>query len=129
MKSWQTPYLRRFLLGMAGYVLLLPLALLLVRGEWMQNTAVAILIMLLPALPLFYAIAASVANVRAQDELQQRIHLEAILITALLTGGLTFSYGLLESAGLVPDLPLVLVAPFMIAIWGIANVLVARRYR
>lgn len=129
MKFWQTPYLRRFLLGMAGYVLLLPLALLLVRGEWMQNTAVAILIMLLPALPLFYAIAASVANVRAQDELQQRIHLEAILITALLTGGLTFSYGLLESAGLVPDLPLVLVAPFMIAIWGIANVLVARRYR
>lgn len=129
MKFWQTPYLRRFLLGMAGYVLLLPLALLLVRGEWMQNTAVAILIMLLPALPLFYAIAASVANVRAQDELQQRIHLEAILITALLTGGFTFSYGLLESAGLVPDLPLVLVAPFMIAIWGIANVLVARRYR
>ncbi len=56
------------------------------------------------------------------------MNLEAVLITTFLTGGLTFSYGLLESAALVPDLSMTFIAPLMIAIWGLANAYVSRRY-
>ena len=69
-----------------------------------------------------------VNNVRQQDELAHRIHVESILITALLTAVTTLSYGLLEAAELVPPLPMIVVAPFMIIVWGITNQLIASRY-
>jgi hypothetical protein len=88
----------------------------------------AVFVALLPVLPFAFAMTAVVAQVRELDEMKQRIHLEAVLITALLTGGLTFSYGLLQSAGLVPDLPLIWITPLMIVVWGVANAVVTRRY-
>jgi hypothetical protein len=129
MNDPQRRYLRRFILGMVGYIILLPASLLLIRGERLDNTTVAVVIGLSPMIPFLYAMSAVVGNVRQQDELQRRIHLEAVLITALLTGSLTFSYGLLEAAELVPDLPMTVVAPFMIIVWGLANALISRRYR
>ena len=111
---------------MLGYAILLPASLLLLRDENI-NPAVAIVVALVPVLPFLYVMAAVVGNVREQDEYQRRIHLEAVLITALLTGGLTFSYGLLESAGLVRDLPMTVVAPFMILVWGAVFAVISRR--
>jgi hypothetical protein len=128
MKEWQQPYLWQFIGGMIGYAILLVISLLVIGSEMVENTAVSILITLIPMLPLLYAIAAVVRNVRQQDELAQRIHLEAILITALITGGITFSYGLLEAASFVPSLPMTVVAPFMIIVWGVANNLISRHY-
>lgn len=129
MNDQQRLYLRRFIVGMLGYVILLPVSLLLIRGDRLTSPVVAIVVALIPMIPLLYAMAAVVGNVRQQDELQRRIHLEAVLITALLTAGLTFSYGLLESAELLPDLPMTVVAPFMIAVWGVTNTIISRRYR
>lgn len=129
MKDWKRPFLIRFVGGMVGYAILLVAALLAVGSKWVVNTAVSVIVILFPMLPLLYAMTAVVNNIRQQDELIQHIHLESILITALLTGGLTFSYGLLEAAELVPSLPMVIVAPSMILIWGITNNLISRRYR
>ncbi len=128
MKDSESKHLRRFVAGMLGYVILLPASLLLLNSGRVGNTAVAVIVALLPVLPFLYAMAAVIGNVRQQDEMQRRIHLEAVLITTLLTGAATFSYGLLESAELVPELSMVFVAPFMIALWGITNTLVSRRY-
>ena len=121
-------YVKQFIAGMLGYVILLPASLLLLRNENLTGTALAVVVALVPVLPFLYAMAAVVGNVREQDEYQRRVHLEAVLITALLTGGLTFSYGLLESAALVPDLPMTVVAPFMILVWGAAFAIIFRRY-
>lgn len=128
MVDWQKKQLRRFLLGMAGYIVLLPISLTLIGSGRLHNTTAIVVAALMPVLPLLYAMAAVVENVRRQDELQQRTHLQAVLITALLTGGLSFSYGLLEATGLVPHLPTIFIAPFMIVTWGIANALISRRY-
>jgi hypothetical protein len=119
---------------MVSYLLLLPLSLILLRSDFLAEPDtmllkfLAALVAVLPALPFLVIVAALVGSVRAQDEFQQRVNLESVLITAVVTGGLTFSYGLLESAGLVPPVSLIFVAPFMILVWGAANFLVSRRY-
>lgn len=113
---------------MAGYSILLPASVLLISSGRIGISALQALLALLPVVPLTYAMWAVVDNARHEDELKQRIHFESVLITALLTGGLTFSYGLLETAGLVPHLPLVCIAPFMIAVWGAATFLIGRHY-
>jgi hypothetical protein len=128
MTSWQRKYLVRFILGMVGYSILLPLSLILVGDGRIDQPWLAILVTLLPIAPFLNAMTAVLHNVRDRDELQRRIHLEAILVTALLTGAITFSYGLLEATELVPPLPTVFIAPFMIAVWGIANLVISRRY-
>lgn len=128
MKGWQRKYLIRFILGMAGYSILLPISLILVGNGRVQQPWLAVMVTLLPIAPFLNAMTALIHNVRSQDEMQQRIHLEAVLVTALLTGALTFSYGLLEVSELVPPLPTFMIAPFMILVWGIANIVISRRY-
>lgn len=128
MKSWERKYLVRFILGMVGYSILLPLSLILVGDGRIEQPWLAALVTLLPIAPFLNAMMAIIHNVRSQDELYRRIHLEAVLVTTLLTGAITFSYGLLEASELVPPLPTVFIAPFMIFVWGIANTIISRRY-
>lgn len=128
MKRWERKYLVRFILGMVGYSILLPLSLNLVGDGRVEQPWLAVLVTLLPIAPFLNAMTAVIHNVRSQDELYKRIHLEAVLVTTLLTGAVTFSYGLLEASELVPPLPTVFIAPFMIFVWGIANIVISRRY-
>ena len=128
MKNWNRKYLLRFILGMVGYSILLPLSLIVVGDGRVEQPWLAVLVALLPIAPFVNAMTALLHNVREQDELQRRIHLEAVLVTTLLTGAVTFSYGLLEASELVPPLPTVFIAPFMIAVWGITHTVISRRY-
>ena len=128
MKNWNRKYLIRFIMGMVGYSILLPLSLIVVGDGRVEQPWLAVLVALLPIAPFVNAMTALMHNVREQDELQRRIHLEAVLVTTLLTGAVTFSYGLLEASELVPPLPTVFIAPFMIAVWGITHTVISRRY-
>ncbi len=128
MNKWNKKHLVRFIAAMVAYTILLPASLLLLGTDRIESTWIKRLVAFLPTIPFLFAITAVISNVRQMDELQQRIHLESILITALLTGGLSFSYGLLEASDLLPHLPTIFIAPLMILIWGISNALVARRY-
>lgn len=119
-------YLRRFWIGMVLYA-----ALLIVTVTWrarLGDGLLPALFVLLPMLPAVYAMVAVFQSVQQQDELIRRIHVESILITALATAAITFGWGLLEAAQLIPPMPVIWIAPGMIAIWGIANALIARRY-
>ena len=128
MNRWNKRYLLRFILGMAGYSILLPISLIVVGDGRVEQPWLAVLVALMPVAPFLNAMTAVMHNVRSQDELFRQIQLEAVLVTTLLIGALTFSYGLLETTGLVPPLPTVFIAPMMIAIWGVANVVISRRY-
>ncbi|MCB8950260.1 MAG: hypothetical protein H6653_19815 [Ardenticatenaceae bacterium] len=128
MKNWNRKYLIRFIMGMVGYSILLPLSLIVVGDGRVEQPWLAVLVALLPIAPFVNAMTAVLHNVREQDELQRRIHLEAVLVTTLLTGAVTFSYGLLEASELVPPLPTLFIAPFMIAVWGITHTVISRRY-
>lgn len=127
MKEWNKRYLIQFWGGMIGYLILLPASLFLLGMEVVVGNG-RYLIAVLPVLPFAVAMHATVSNIRKLDELQRQIHFEAVVIALLLTGGITFTYGLLESNKLVPHLPAVLIAPIMIALWGIALAFVRRKY-
>lgn len=129
MSEWGKKQLVRFVAAMVAYSILLPASLLLISADRIESTLIRQLIALLPVIPFLFAITAVINNARHMDELQQRIHLESILITTLLTGGLSFSYGLLEANNLAPHLPPIFIAPFMIVVWGISTILIARRYQ
>jgi hypothetical protein len=118
----------RFIIGMVGYAIVLSVSIFILARAQLP-TPLAVVIALLPVLPFLLVMAAVIGGVRQQDELQRRIHLEAVVIAALVTGAITFSYGLLEVSGLVPHLTFVWVAPLMIALWGVAAAIISRHYQ
>jgi hypothetical protein len=72
----------------------------------------------LPVLPAIAAMVAFVRFLRTMDELQRRIHFEALVIAFAAAILITFSYGFLETAGL-PAIPWIWIAPMMIVLWGV----------
>ncbi|MEZ4517250.1 MAG: hypothetical protein R3C44_10555 [Chloroflexota bacterium] len=128
MKEHQGSYQRQFALGMVGYVIvILAVAFLLNRG-FIQSPFLTVVVALTPIIPFFYAMVGMIGNARSKDELQRRIYMESALFAVLLTGALTFSYGLLENFDLAPTISMIYVAPLMILLWGIANIVLGRRY-
>jgi hypothetical protein len=82
-----------------------------------QGTASAIVIVM------------SLRSIRRLDELQLRIHLEALAIAFAGTGILATGYGFLVNAGL-PDIDWgEVVWPSMVVLWVIGLVIANRRYR
>jgi len=131
MRAVHKRYLREFIPAMSAYVLLILLyGVLMPRMEGMPWRVV---LALLPLLPVAMVIRAIVRVIRDQDELERRIDLEAIAIAAMTTGFGYFSFGFLLNADIGLE-----IAPASIAIWvmpclfasfGVAKLLVARRYR
>lgn len=73
-------------------------------------------------------IVAMMSSLRRLDELQQKIHFEALAFSFAGTGVLVTGYGFLVNAGL-PDLDWgELVWPLMTALWVIGVVIARRRY-
>ena len=81
-----------------------------------------------PVLPAAAALFVFVRFFRRVDELEQRIHLEALAFAFAASALATFAYGFLEGAGF-PHLNWTFVWPVMGAFWGIGGVLARRRYR
>ncbi len=128
MNTWKRQFMVQFWIGMGLYSITI-IAYGILFGSGIQMPVVMqYLIALLPAGAILIVLRATVINVKNLDELEQRIQLEAVLITALLTGAITFGYGLLEFADLAPYIPFWLILPMMFAIWGAANGLVRRRF-
>lgn len=124
-----SPVMRRYLLrvplAMAVYAVTLVVCLSLMKQVdplWGKS-----LLALLPVLPVAYALAEILRMVRSLDELQRQIQTEAVVIAAVVVCMATFTWGLLEKAGL-PRMPVVLVTPLFCSCYGIAAWRLARRY-
>ena len=126
MKEWDKRFLIQFWAGMIGYMILLPFSL--ISSTSAVEGAIRYLIAIAPAIPFFVAIHAVVKNIRSLDEFQRQVHFKSVVYALLLTGGITFTYGLLESNGLLPHLPAILISPMMIFFWGFAQIFVRRHY-
>lgn len=131
MREVHKRYLREFLPAMAVYAVLI-----VVFGMFASrvgSVAGRVALALLPLLPILLAIRAMVRVLRDQDELERRIDLESFAIAAMATGFGFFSFGLLLTAGIGwqvrGDAVAIWVMPCLFASFGIAKLLVARRYR
>lgn len=119
-------YYREFGLAMFSYSIAVPGSLFLIRlaptSPWRFPIA------LLPVIPALFALRAFIHFLSRIDEMQRRIHLEALAIGFGAAGALTFSYGFLENVGF-PHLSYIYVWPLMIALWGLGVLFASRRYR
>lgn len=120
-------YLWQFLSAMALYVVILLVSVNLLRtmeasSPWRFAAAI------LPMIPIFLGLLAFLRFFVEMDELQKRIQLYAFAFSFGATGLLTFSYGLLEIAGL-PHISFVFIFPLMIALWGVGTFIATRRYQ
>ncbi len=116
-----------FGISMAAYVILLIVSLMLVTGGTVTGT-MATVVSLIPMLPALGVAVAVMRQLRASDELQRRIQLEALSLAFAGTALITFSYGFLENVG-YPKLSMFYVWPLMAVLWIIGGILSGRRFR
>ena len=89
------------------------------------------LVAVLPVLPIALMMGAGLRYLREIDELQRRIETEAIGIASLLVALLYFAGGLLQKAKVVDldaAMAMIWVFPLLCAAYGIAKMVLARRY-
>ena len=120
-------YLKEFFFAMSTYAVTLIVSLTLLKNlEFRRGWQ--IVISLAPALPIIFVILAILRALRDEDELIQRIQLQAVVFSAITTGLITFTYGFLENVGF-PHLPTIWILPMMFALWGLGLGYFNQRYQ
>ena len=118
-------YLRRWGAALVAYLVLLPAATAVLNGfpdaPWRYAVA------LLPVVPMAWLAVAALLFLREADELQRRLHLEALGFAFAAGSLVTFSYGLLQLAGL-PTLSWLWVWPVYGTMWIIGVAASSLRY-
>lgn len=129
-KTLMRQYMREFIPAMGGYMLALPVSILLLLRVDMP-IALKVAVALLPVVPMLLVMRAMLRHMLRQDEMQQRVELQAVAITCAVIGIATFSLGFLQNVRLLPSPPWLLlwILPLMIGSYGIARALISRRYR
>lgn len=102
------------------------IASLTALGRYDFEPGAAIAVALSPVLPILYALRAFVVEYRSLDEFHRRVQSEAIIWGAGLTGFGCFAYGFAELAIELPRIPILMVLPIMIVLYGLSSVLLYR---
>ena len=123
-------YTRELMLAMGAYVLVLLGSVWLLRH--VEAPALRALVALAPLPPIAAALRAIVRYIRDADEMQQRIELEAVCVATALVSLLYMAGGFLQAAKVI-DVPaaaaMIWMFPLVCVTYGLAKVVVARRYR
>ncbi len=123
----QKRYFKEFGISMGLYIVLL-IASISVLTHFELPKVAQFVIALIPVIPTVFVLIAVMRALRDSDELQQKIQLQAVTFSAIVTGLITFSYGFLENIGF-PHFPTLLVFPLLIALWGIGVGIFSRKYQ
>jgi len=123
----QKRYFKEFGISMGLYVVLLIASISILTNVELPKVA-QIVIALIPVIPTIFILIAVMRALRDSDELQQKIQLQAVTFSAIVTGLITFSYGFLENVGF-PHFPTLFVFPLLFALWGIGAGIFSRKYR
>lgn len=123
----KTRFFVEFGASMAAYMVALVASVLLVGGGSVSGFW-ATVVSLIPMMPALGVAVAVMRQLRASDELQRRIQLEALSLAFAGTALITFSYGFLENVG-YPKLSMFYVWPLMAVLWIIGGLLSGRRFR
>jgi hypothetical protein len=118
-------YLKEFLTSMAGYTVMVPLSIRLLRGH--EHSPLGYALAFLPIIPSAFALWAFLRFFRGLDELQRRIQLEAVAFSFLATCLITLTWAFQQNAGL-PRFDVSWVAPLLILLWALGLGIAKRRY-
>jgi hypothetical protein len=107
-----------------GIVLIISLKLIpsVTRG-WLQ-----VLVAIAPVVPVIFVLASIVRLLSRIDEMQRRIHLEAMALAAGITALLALTCGFLENAGM-PRLSGFWTFASISLLWAVFAIILQRRYR
>jgi hypothetical protein len=122
-------YTREMMVAMGGYMALLFASIWLLKH--VENAGLRALVALLPVPPIAL-LRAMIRYIRDVDELQQRIELQAVSFATAFVSLLYLSGGLLQTARVVAvpaAAAMIWVFPLVCLSYGLAKVVVARRYR
>lgn len=109
-------YYKEFFIAIALYVIILIGSISILKVFEFPKIIQGI-IAITPVIPITFVIIAIMRGLRDSDELQQKVQYNAIMFSAVGTGLITFSYGLLEGIGF-PPFPTIWVLPMMFMLWG-----------
>lgn len=119
--------LRFLLMVLAAAVVVIAAALVGARFE--RGSVARMVVAIVQGVSMSYAIVATVMAVRRLDELQYRIHLEAMTAAFAATAVLLTTWGFLEKAGVPAPRWGLWAWPVMVALWGCGLLVLRRRYR
>src|SRR5262252_31627 len=119
----------RFVIWAALLAAVVILGAALAAKQFERGSAPRIALALLQGLASASAVILPVRSIRALDELQQRIQLEALAFAFAGTGVLTTTYGFLATAGLPAIDWGTYVWPVMVLLWAIGVAMGKLRYR
>jgi hypothetical protein len=88
-----------------------------------------IVLSLLPMAPALLMLSAYLVYTRALDEFQRRLQTEALTVAAAIVMFGTFAYGFLEEWANFPHVPLLWVFPAFSFVFGVAHIVIRRRYK
>jgi len=126
MKKSVKTYIQQMLGVIVLYAVVLFITVRLL--EALDDSPWRILAALLPMIPIVLGLLVFLQFFGEMDELQKQIQLYALAFSFGATGLLTFSYGLLQNAGM-PQVSFIAVFPMMLALWGLGYVFAAWRYQ
>lgn len=128
MRAVEKRYLREFLPAMAAYTVIMLTVWPLVRTT--DDRLMRTLIALAPVIPVLFAVRAIIRQILGSDEMMQRLHLEALAISAGIVAVVSLTGGFLAAAQVI-DLDgsiLLWVFPALAGTFGLARVIATRRY-
>ena len=123
-------YLRALWPALVGYSLSLFASIWLIK-QGIASVPLRALVAVLPVLPIAWMMHAALRYLREIDELQRRIETESIGVASLLTSLLYFGAGLLQQAKVIDigaGVAMIWVFPLLCLIYGIAKMILTRRY-
>jgi hypothetical protein len=120
-------YIRRFLIAGFTYTVLVIGTGFILRQNDPELIIARAVISVLPVIPVMYGMFAYLRFLRGVDELQRRIHLEAVGFSLALTSIITLTLGFLERVG-IQTLGMVWVMPLIIMLWSLGLAIANRRY-
>jgi hypothetical protein len=122
-------YNKRCLIAMSIYIILIFLASYVHRHEH-PGRSIAILISILPSIPLVACIATAGLYIKEEtDEFLRSIFQQSLLWSMGLILAITSVWGLLEMLAGVPHLPIFYIFPAFCLFFGISSPLLKLRYR
>ena len=114
---WKRTHLKKFLLGMAGFGLMMAFSIF-VGKQIESHLIVKIIIALLPIIPFIIALTAFIANIKVMDEMWKKIQSDALIMTALITLVFSLSIGMLQVMNLIGVFSIFYLFMLIMIVWS-----------